>query len=355
MERKLRINWYGSVSQGQGYSGSGEHICIELEKIGCDIRNVHYSKTIWENLTEEGKRIRSKPFEMADIAICYGFPVAFSSIDSYKYRFGMSMFETDRLPSGKVWAGSNTADSCSKLNMLFVPSEHSKKLFSDSGVTVPIEVVHLGVNMKKYYYLDRPKKRKTFTFLLLGNLTIRKNPGLVVSAFISLFGNKPDVRLVIKTTGGSIPKMIFPVDNIEVVDRYATPEEMFQYYYDADCFVFPSRGEGFGLPPLEAMATGLPTIFSNNTGMMEFADPTYNYPIPSTMKSKAVRFPPEWGDVGNWWETDIKDLKNAMLSVYNNKEEAREKGKLASEWVKNNWGFDKTALRIVELVKKVYN
>lgn len=353
MDDKLKINWFGSVSQGQGYSGSGEHICIELTKQGHDVRLIFFTKTIWDNLTPEGRLIRKKPFEKSDIGICYGFPVAFDSLNSYKYRFGMSMFETDRLPSGKVWAGSNTADSCNNLTMLFVPSEHSKQLFSDSGVTVPIEVVPLGVNTNLFRYISRPISRKTFTFLLLGNLTIRKNPGLAVSAFISLFGNKPDVRLVLKTTGGSLARMKFPVNNIEIIDEYSTPEQLIKHYEDADCFVFPSRGEGFGLPPMEAMATGLPTIFSDNTGMHEFANPKYNYPIPSTKKSKAFKFPKEWGNVGNWWETDIKDLKDAMLYVYNNRDEAREKGRLASEWVKSEWGFDKTALRIVKLIKKV--
>jgi glycosyltransferase involved in cell wall biosynthesis len=112
---------------------------------------------------------------------------------------------------------------------------------------------------------------------------------------------------------------------------------------------------GFGLPPLEAMATGLPTIIADNTGMKDYSDDRYNYTVKFSHKSPAQRYPSNWGYVGNWYESDIKDLKAKMLEVYENQDEAREKGKLASRWVHEKWTIEESAKSIISAIEKYYN
>lgn len=350
----MTINWFGSIGAGQGYSGSAEKIVVALEELGHDVRMVGFTKIPDKNLSEAGRRIKYKPFKKGEVAIAYGFPVSFSSIDSWKYRFGFSMFETDKLPTAKNWAGINAGVSCNDLTGLIVPSEHSKKLFSDTGVTCPISVVHLGVDTRLYKFFDRTPK-KDFTFLQLGNLSVRKNSGAVISAFLTLFKNNPDVKLIIKTGGYTIPPMDFGVPNIQIINERSTPEEIRDYYNKADCFVFPSRGEGFGLPPLEAMSTGLPTILASNTGMMDYARNEYCYPIIRHEIVPALEFPKEWGDVGNWYDPSYEELKKLMWHVYTHRDEAREKGKLASEIVAKEFTFEKTASLIVQVIQNAYN
>lgn len=351
----MKINWFGTIGQGQGYSGSGENICIALEELGHDVRLISFNKSNEANLTPKGLKIKNKPFLKSDIAICYGFPLTFNSMQAWKYRFGFTMFETDRLPAAKSWAGptSNAADSCNVLTRLFVPCEHNRQLFIDTGVTVPIDVVPLGINTDLYPLIERSKENDVFTFLQLGSLSVRKNPGAVIAAFISLFANNPKVRLVIKDQGGYLQNLKFPdITNLIILDRYATTAEMLNYYKEANCFVFPSHGEGFGLPPLEAMATGLPVILANNTGMADFADPSYCYPIKSDSKSPAKMFPKEWGDVGNWYDVDQADLKAKMWHVFNNQGEAYQKGLLASKVVHEKYNYTETAKKIVKIIEQ---
>lgn len=50
---------------------------------------------------------------------------------------------------------------------------------------------------------------------------------------------------------------------IEVVEEHLPASEMPNLYKSADCFVLPTHGEGWGLPTMEAMAMGLPTITTN--------------------------------------------------------------------------------------------
>lgn len=353
----MKINWLGTFGAGQGYSGSSEEMALALHRTGADIRVMRFTNSHEANISPKAQILLSKPFELGEIGICYGFPNAFTSLLALpvRKRIGFTMFETDKLPNGRnEWAGEtgNAADVINKLDALFVPSTHNKELFEKSGVKVPIFVIPLGVSPTMYSYIDRPK-HPVFTFLQAGVLTMRKNPGTLVSAYLEAFKDHPkDVQLVLKTKSATLGHMTFPEEwNIKIIDHNATREEMLKLYEEADCFVFPSRGEGFGLPVLEAMATGLPTIFSKNSGMADMANEQYNYPIQSDKKSPALRFPTEWGNVGNWYETDFKDLASVMRQVYEHQTEAREKGRLASEWVKENWTYDNTAQKILEVIK----
>lgn len=347
------INWIGSIGQGQGYSGSGENICVALEKMGVDVRLIGLRQSHETNLTPEGLKIKQKPFAMSDIAVVYGLPASFDSSLNWKYRFGFTMFETDKLPAGKAWAGrsGNAADSCNLLTRLFVPSRHNKRLFSDSGVNVPIDIVPLGINPDLFPLMKRSTRKNVFTFLQLGTLSVRKNPGAVLAAFTAVFGKNPNVQLILKTQGGGLRHFQFLDNpNIKIIDRYSTHEEILSYYQQADCFVFPSRGEGFGLPPLEAMSTGLPVIVAKNTGMADYADFKYCYPIRTTKKKPAMHFPPDWGAVGNWYEPDFDELKAAMRHVYENQEVAKKKALLGAEMVREKYTYEQTAKKIVEII-----
>lgn len=349
------VNWLGSFSQGNGYSGASEKIAIALEKQGLDVRVMTFGKDNPQNITSEGERLRKKPFKVGDVGICMGFPNAFNSMMS-KIKIGYTMFETDKLPSGKnTWCGKtgNPADPINKLDVLLVPSLQNKKLFEKSGVKIPIEVVHLGIDPQHYVKMERPK-RDTFTFLMAGVLTIRKNPGAAISAFLNVFKDREDVRIVFKTISGTLAHIDWPYKNIEIIDELVTTEKMFSIYRDADAFVFPSRGEGFGLTPLEAMATGLPTIFADNSGMSEYANKKYNLAVPCNKMTKAVRFPRDWGDVGNWWEVDLKELESAMRNVVEQRDKYYKMGLEAADWVHQNWTYNNTAKQIGDIIRKVY-
>jgi len=349
----MLINWFGSFSQGQGYSGASEKIAIELEKLGYDVRHVGFGKDNRNNRTKAGKILTSKEFKLAQVGLCFGFPNAFSSLANNKYKIGWTMFETDRLPSGSnSWCGptGNASDMINTFtDVLIVPSQHNYHLFRNSGVQKPIKVIHLGVDTDSYMKMVRPH-RDTFTFLMAGVLTIRKNPGAVLSAFLDLFKDNEKVRLVLKTNSGTLGHFQMPYKNVTIIDRFATPEEMLGYYRDADAFVFPSKGEGFGLTPLEAMATGLPTIFADNTGMSEYADKEYNYPVPCSTMTKATRFPVKWGNVGNWYEVDYHALRNAMEEVYKQRNLWYEKGLRAADWVRKEWSYKRTAENLLTVV-----
>lgn len=346
------ITYWSNFGHGQGYSGSAQQMAIALDRReDTDVRIASFGKGSPKNMSKGLLKIKDKPFMQHDIGFCHGLPVSFSSIQNHKYRVGMTMFEADTLPRGEKWYGkySSAAESInSQLDLLFTPSSWCVDMFRANGVTIPIEVIPNGINPQHFPYINRPQ-RPQFTFLMMATLTLRKNPGMVISAFSKLFGDNPDVRLVLKTQSGTLGHLSFvkEMGNIEVIDRGATMNEMYGLMMDADCFVFPSRGEGFGMPPVEAMATGLPTIIANNTGMMDYSDDEFNYTVRHSHKSPAHRFPEAWDVKGYWYEPDYEHLKELMWHVYTHQEEAREKGDKASQWVHENLNYDVIADKMV--------
>lgn len=354
----FRINWFATIGGGQGYSGSSEQTAVALNRRkDVDLNVISFNKVPAKNISRAGKKLKEKPFMLGDVGVAHGFPSCFNSLFPDQFRVGYTMFETDKLPDGHTpWTGDydSPAEAINtNLDLLLTPSQFCVDVFKKAGVTVPIEVIPNGVNPRQLSYIERPK-RKTFTFLMLATLTLRKNPGSVISAFSALFRDNPDVKLVLKTQSGTLGHMQFNKDmgNIEVIDKTATMAEIKQLYADADCFVFPSRGEGFGMPPLEAMATGLPTIVADNTGMREYANDKYNYVIEKNTLVPAERYPKSWGDVGNWFEPDYQELKDLMWHVYTHQDEARAKGKLAAEWIAEEWNYDEIADKIVMAIQK---
>ena len=269
-------------------------------------------------------------------------------------RIGYTMFETTAPPAS--WT-----ESMNKCQRIIVPCKQNKEAFINQGCTVPIDVVPLGVNPDKWPVIER-KHDGPFTFLMAAGITMRKNPVDAAKAFVAAFPNNPDVRLRFKTRGWEASEgfrawannPVFRDERIWITCEESTPAQMVGYMHEADCFVFPSHSEGMGLTPIQAMCTGLPVIVADNSGMSEYCDERYNYPIPC-YESKVPHvseggFPSEWGDVGNWWNPHFDALVEAFRAVYGDYGKAYSKGLKSAEWVRKKWTVKNTCQNLLSVV-----
>ncbi len=134
----------------------------------------------------------------------------------------------------------------------------------------PIEDQALLENVRRRY--DLPAR-----FILgLGTLEPRKNFPRLIEAFASLqVGKFASLHLVIAGRPGWLYEGIFAaVERLGLEGKVAFPgfiadEDLPALYNLAELFVFPSLYEGFGLPPLEAMACGVPVVASNSSSLPE--------------------------------------------------------------------------------------
>jgi glycosyltransferase involved in cell wall biosynthesis len=127
-----------------------------------------------------------------------------------------------------------------------------------------LHVVHLGVDA-----LFRPIARPTRDYLLfVGTLQPRKNLPRLLRAYelASREAPMPELRIA-GNLGHGADRLRLPAGARYV--GYAPPEALPGLYANARAFVFPSLFEGFGIPLLEAMASGTPVLAGNNSSMPE--------------------------------------------------------------------------------------
>ena len=178
--------------------------------------------------------------------------------------------------------------SARRADLVTTVSDYSKKAIV-RHFGIPQEDVHVvpnGVSPFFFESYDKEGSRKKVSgqfgisnyILYVSRIEPRKNQLDLLQSYLDLelhlqgkslvFVGKesipvPQIRAIIDTLPGEISNKIFFLENISNTDLRLL-------YQAADLFVYPSKGEGFGIPPLEAAALGVPTICSNTTAMSDF-------------------------------------------------------------------------------------
>lgn len=209
-----------------------------------------------------------------DIAVGMGWPAAWIMGQHGPRRdfCWHTMFEAVPFPSG--WA-----DVVNRSAGLWAPSQWVAEQFVEAGVTVPVFVAGYGVNTETFAppAVDR-SERADEPFRVLAwarGLLSRKNLVMAIRAFVA--ADLPDAVLEVKvnqddelsTDGMGVTGR----SDVTFIKRDWPSVTLANWLRSGDVLLYLSAGEGFGLMPLEAMATGLPVICAANTGMLEYLTP----------------------------------------------------------------------------------
>ena len=232
-------------------------------------------------------------------------------------------------------------------DMVIVPSQQNKELFSRYHKNVVY--VPLGIDPTEWFPIERPTLDEPhFTFLISGGGQ-RKGSELVIAAFKKVFDSRipdgPPPRLFVH----SAKARDFPLDDrIHLITGKLTDEEERSLYAMAHCYVQPSRGEGFGMRPLQAIAQGCPTIATNAHGHAAYGD-LITYPLGWTLQeTPAQSF--HHGPAGSWWEPNFDELCEAMEDVYLNYNQAVHRAALKAQVAVKQFTWDETARRYLDAI-----
>ena len=287
-----------------------------------------------------------------DVVINISTPEAF--VKSNIYSVGFTFWETNKLPTKWV-------ERCNEMDEIWTCSVSMKDVFINSGVTKPVYEFKLGVDPKIYF----PKKRTPhdkFTFLSIGSPSTRKNSQISVDAFLKLFEGNHDYKLIYKSNGPGDARLHKGTSNqnsvnghpqIEVIDYQVSHEGLADIYDKADCLLYPTSGEGWGLIPFQAISKGIPTICTNALACTEFAD--MSVPLDFVWGSKNMSG--IYSDAGEWAEPNFDDLCDKMLYVVNNYQEVSDKTYKSAEYINKNMTWEKVSKkyinRLLQILKEV--
>lgn len=235
----MKISYYtidGNLDRNNGYGNAGFQLIRALQRSGHEV-----------------------PFddETAPIQISFCQPNHYTFHEG-QYKIGYTPWESTELPDG--WL--ERMNACDEI---WATSEWVASVYKRAGVTVPVTVVHHGLD-PKWEPLRRTPGEVTH-FFHHGEPALRKGGQLTLDAFRHAFGDREDVHLTIKANTQHYLRMwkdgVFQLpdyNNVSIITDVLFENELVELYNSMDVMVYPSYGEGFGLIPLQALGTGMPLI-----------------------------------------------------------------------------------------------
>jgi GT2 family glycosyltransferase/glycosyltransferase involved in cell wall biosynthesis len=347
------VVWHSLFAASTGYATSSRELVRELDAALVDVRTACIFGTDYTEPKTNDPRVDqllSRPKDLRLPQVVYSQADAFIK-NSGRIKIGFTMHETDGLPADWV-------QQCNAMDEVWTPTAWGKEVFQASGVTQPIHVIPLGFNPDYFHpQIMRRRPQARYVFLSVFDWIERKAPDLLIKAYTRTFAPHEDVLLILKV-GNSDPYFDLPRHLASLIGSGPTPPisvllnqkipaaEMGALYRSADCFVLPTRGEGWGMPTLEAMACGLPVISTGWGAQSEFLHAGVGYPLAIRGLAPAITRSPYYAGT-QWAEPDLDHLCTLMRYVYENPEAAAAVGAAAAIEVHQRWTWQHAAEKII--------
>lgn len=361
-----------------GYAVASRHLMIGMRRAGVDVTWMpDWPEGEAADLYDDDKRALAaliKPPPASGPCLIYNtptFPDGRPLLTLYERTLESApmivatMFETDTVPA-------HWRVPLSRADRIWVPSSYNVETFADAGIPRElIDVVPIGLDFE-HMPVDGPALTipgaQGFVFLSIFEWRRRKGYDVLLRAWAQAFSRADDVTLVIRAglfdldIGNELRREIsaLGLDAESMAPIVLLPNKVPQpdlpaLYRAADAFVLPSRGEAFGLPYLEAMSLGIPTIGTAHGGAIDFLDERNGFPIPARIVDVdaefARSFPYYRGQ--RWAEPSVEETARAMRLVYDDREEAHTRAARGAALARTAFSRDFTGRIAAEALRRV--
>ena len=368
----IKLKYCGPAKDYSGYGEANRHDIAALVSAGIEITTQlpQYTMEVADfgalgdvALKHEGKQIGYK------IKILHTTPNVFGNyMEHDKYHIGRLFWETDKIPL-------DFAQGAQMMDELWTGSEYNKKAIQNCGVTKPIYIIPEAIDTKigeiRPYVVDYPNDYKFYSIF---EWTERKNPGALLEAYWREFENTEGVSLTLKTYVDNFgPEKKDEVkQNIRLIKkklnlkRYAPlylftqlmdRHQIYRFHKTFDCLISTHRGEGWGIPQMEAMLTGNPVISTACGGIHEYlTDKKDAYLLPFTLAHlKENTRNRQWYTMDQKWaEVKVEDVRAAMRYVFEHKAEREAVAKAGQETVKREFSIEAVGIKMRDRLKESY-
>jgi autotransporter strand-loop-strand O-heptosyltransferase len=316
-------------------------------------RSILYEQTLWNG---DGNRENFKIYSSEEKEFVHDFNLVLNETDHYFFydnylgpKVAYFVWETTRVPD-------HFFNKLKEFDEVWVPTKWQKDCLVEQGLSESlIQIVPEGVDSEVFFPNPQVKHELTsdgrFKFFLAGRWDYRKSTKEIIETFLKTFDKSEPVDLLVS------------IDNPFSNDGLKTTEERLKYYGIEDerikvlhfpsrldyidilksCNVFLScaRSEGWNLPLIEAMASGTPSIYSNCSGQLEFAEgkgiPVSVIGTKSASDSSYNHFNQM---AGEYYEPDFEELSSKMRFSYEFYDEVKKQSLMESEEIRQKFDWE---------------
>ncbi|WP_226618529.1 glycosyltransferase [Cytobacillus firmus] len=353
-----QVIWKGPVLDASGYGIASREYVLALDRLGVDLKIQPYTWNFPYEFNDQNKKERllqliNSPYKenRQKILIYHCPPGNIKDIENdrkiYERILLNTVWETAGIP-GSWLPVINACDG------ICVPCSQNVDGLKKSGVKTPAFLVPHGADTqtfnpenKKFTFKEAKNK---FVFVSIFDFQHRKNPETLLKAYWSEFTSRDNVLMIIKTYGSSRRKIVNSISNykrrlgftggtapLRVLTGILPEEQLKGLYTLGNAFILPTRGEGVGLPYMEALSSGIPVIATGWGGQMDFLNEQNSFlidykledPRKSMYGGSAIsrQYHRLFGQGDQLWaEADFDDTKRQMRLAYENPLLCKQKG-----------------------------
>lgn len=395
MSYRPKLVFCGPVATMSGYGSHARdlvHSLIDMDMFDIKIMSINWGETPMNALNpnnELDRKILDKMLlgqltQQPDVWIQCTIPNEFQKVG--KYNIGITAgIETDICDVSWI-------EGCNRMDLVIVPSKHSKKVFEDSKfekrdkqthqiieniqLNVPVEILHEGFREEIYNpesimdvevtsMLDQIKS--DFAFLFVGHWMKgdfgqdRKDVSGLLFTFFETFGDTQNPpALILKTSAGtfSVSDRSRIIEKIKLIKQMSrkknlppvyvlhgelTDEQMNTLYNHPKikAFVSFTKGEGYGRPIAEFVTTGKPVLVSGWSGQTDFIDEKFHTLLKGEVKE--VHSTAVWEGIINagthWFTVDYQSAAKKLQSMKQNYKQYLTSSKLSLKYFHKKWSY----------------
>ncbi|MDY6987345.1 MAG: glycosyltransferase [Thermodesulfobacteriota bacterium] len=236
-----------------------------------------------------------------------------------------------------------------------VPHRHVESVFKDSGVDIPIRVIHQGFTRHK-----RMPRRigvdEVFRVGFLGLPVKSKNLPKLLHACTNLQRRIPTIKLAVHVSrscewiDGSHVEALKSFPFVEWSEGVMSEDEVAGWYNRLSCFICPSSGEGWSFTPRESLYLRVPTVLTDIPVHDQLVESGYCKVI-SPKGLEDAKF--EGRVFGQWHEIAVEDIESAILDVYQRYGFFQIKAFEGSEWIEDRWANESTSQQLLSFVESI--
>lgn len=351
------------VGPAKDYSGYGECSRHDINSLLAANVGVTADIPIYTMDTADYGKVGENAVECENLPLGYRIKILHTTPNVYttyfeadKYHIGRAFWETDKVPLAfatnlqlvdEIWTGSPT----------------NEQAIRNAGVTKPIKIIPEAIDTSLDIEAIKPflvEAQDAYKFYSIFEWTERKNPKALLEAYWRAFADKPkaNVALLLKTYVDNFkPDKYLEIDQaikklkaklnlpyfapVFMYRELMTRNQIYRFHKTGDVFVSAHRGEGWGIPQMEAMLMGKPIISTNYGGIHDYlTNGKTAVLIPYEMKPVENTRNKQWYTPDQKWaEADIEVLTEAIKNAYKNKDKMQKIGKAGQALVNEKFSF----------------